>query len=67
MQYELPAILNKSQLSNRLCISERTVEIMAEAMELPPPLRIGNDMHWTELEIERWWESWLDEHENFKH
>lgn len=67
MQYEPPIILNKSELSNRLRITEQTIEKMVEAMELPPPLRIGNDMYWTELAIERWWESWLDEHENFKH
>ncbi len=67
MQYELPDILNKSQLSYRLCISEQTIENMVEAEELPQPIRIANDMYWTELEIERWWESWLDEHENFKH
>ena len=40
---------------------------MVEAEELPQPIKIGNDMYWAELEIERWWESWLDEHENFKH
>ena len=32
MQYELPTILNKSELSYRLCISEQSIENMVEAI-----------------------------------
>ncbi len=66
MQYEPPTILNKSELSYRLYISEQTIENMVKAKELPQPIKIGNDMYWTELAIELWWESWLDEQENWK-
>jgi len=67
MQNELPRIFDKAQLGRLLFVSPQTIENMVEAMDLPPPMKTGNNMYWTELAIERWRESWLDELENWKY
>lgn len=72
-QYTLPLSIAHSEygtlidvagLSRRLCVTPQTVVKMVETGELPPPMKIENEIYWTELTIERWWALWLEEFED---
>lgn len=49
-----PTLLGKTQLCERLGISDRTVENMVKAGTFPPSVRIGKHVFWSEIAVSRW-------------
>ncbi len=49
-----PKLLGKQELANTLGISVRTVENLVKAQELPPGVRVGRYVLWTETVIAKW-------------
>ena len=50
------ALLSKSQLCERLSVSERTIENMVKSGTFPPPVRVGKFVYWSEVAVRKWQE-----------
>lgn len=51
---ELPALLGKATLCERLSISMRTIENMVRDGIFPPPVRVGKHVFWSEVAVQKW-------------
>ena len=50
----LPALLSKATLCERLAISQRTIENMVRDGHFPPPVRVGKHVFWSEVAVQKW-------------
>jgi len=50
----IAALLQKSDLCERLNLSLRTLENMVKAGTFPPPVRIGKRVYWSEAAVNTW-------------
>lgn len=50
------ALLGKTQLCERLNISQRTIENMVKDGSFPPPVRVGKYVYWSEIAVRQWQE-----------
>lgn len=48
------ALLGKSQLCERLHLSQRTIENMVKDGSFPPPVRVGKYVYWSEIAVSKW-------------
>jgi len=62
-QYQLPPLLCKAALCDRLAISPRTVENMVKARAFPPPVRIGKQVFWSEKSVLAWQQALFSDQE----
>lgn len=49
-------LLTKSEVVQRLGISERSLEKLVKACKFPPPLRIGKQAQWVDTVVHKWLE-----------
>jgi predicted DNA-binding transcriptional regulator AlpA len=54
METLAPKLLNKTAVTSRLCVSDRTLEKLVRARRFPPPLRLGKQVMWAEEAVEKW-------------
>jgi predicted DNA-binding transcriptional regulator AlpA len=54
METSSPQLLKKTDVAERLCVSERTLEKLVRACRFPPPLRIGKHVVWSHEAVEKW-------------
>lgn len=54
LQNSGPRLLGKQDLAETLGISVRTIENLVKANELPPGVRLGRYVFWTETVIAKW-------------
>lgn len=47
-------LFSKTDLCERLNLSERTIENMVSRNEFPPPVRIGKKVYWSEQVVAAW-------------
>ena len=47
-------LVTKVTVSQRLGISERTLEKLVRARKFPPPLRLGKHVMWAQAAVESW-------------
>jgi prophage regulatory protein len=47
-------LLNKIAVTERLGVSDRTLEKLVRARKFPPPLRLGKQVMWAEPVVEKW-------------
>ena len=47
-------LVSKSDVSQRLGVSERTLEKLVRARKFPPPLRLGKQVRWAETAVNTW-------------
>ena len=52
--HTVSTLLGKSQLCERLGLSERTIENMVKAGTFPPSVRIGKHVFWSEIAVTKW-------------
>lgn len=62
----LTQLLGKTQICERLNVSQRTIENMVKTGSFPPPVRVGKHVYWSEIAVAKWHkrlfaaqESWL--------
>lgn len=65
MTIDLPSLINKSNLCQRLEISPRCLENMVKSGDFPPPVRIGKCAYWSELALALWQERLFAEQEQW--
>ncbi|GAB5442075.1 MAG: hypothetical protein Fues2KO_24240 [Fuerstiella sp.] len=52
-----PLLLTKAELAEELRCSDRQVDNLVQAGELPPPIRLGSSPRWSRQAIESWIEA----------
>lgn len=59
-------LLSKVAVTERLGISERTLEKLVRAHRFPPPLRLGKEARWDGVVVETWLEQALMPQRNWR-
>ena len=53
-QENLPSLLDKASVCQRLTISPRTLENMVKNGQFPAGVRVGKHVYWSELAVHKW-------------